>query len=540
MKKFQLCLIGMLTTLPALAAGSSATIKTNPSPALSNKPLEVTIVTENFGSEVYCYTWCADINGEGKSPWQWGDVHTDKFRMSGDNGTYTITISSIKEFYGLSDNELTGLKKLGFIAKTSSGRQTDDLMVTVEQGQLSSYSGGSGTSSDPYILTTVSDLNKLADTPSDWGASSWFRLDADINGSTLNGVIGTVAYPFKGHFNGNGHVIKNISVSGSTVGEGVALFGAVDGATVTDLGVVNANVSGATYTGALVGYAKSGNIERCYSTGRVTGTSVCVGGLVGENFSATIKDCYSTATVDNSDDYATGGLIGKNSGRVINTFASGEVSGYDYAGGLVGANYGMISNSVALNGKITSASDFAARFGGNNNSRNTSDDNHSWDKIVPGHLAWTSHGDHAQSHDAASLVNYDKFKSMTGWDFTGVWEWRTSAGKNFPVLRNISSQECTLPSALYENVAAIDDIFSEKDCFITVGPNPTCDVVNVNSSTPLVNVMLYSLNGAVLAEVDAFGEQSVTVDMSSMTQGMYLLAVTDANSAKSIFKVIRK
>ncbi len=92
MKKFHLCLLGLLTSFSAWSAGSNATVTTSPSPAVSNKPLEITIRTDNFGSEVYCYTWCADINGSSKSPWGWNDVNTDKFRMSGSNGEYTLTI----------------------------------------------------------------------------------------------------------------------------------------------------------------------------------------------------------------------------------------------------------------------------------------------------------------------------------------------------------------------------------------------------------------------------------------------------------------
>ncbi|MDE5659014.1 MAG: immunoglobulin domain-containing protein, partial [Muribaculaceae bacterium] len=211
MKKFHLCLLGLLTSFSAWSAGSNATVTTSPSPAVSNKPLEVTIRTDNFGSEVYCYTWCADINGSSKSPWGWNDVNTDKFRMSGSNGEYTLTISNIKEFYGLSDDELAGLRKLGFIAKTSSGSQTADCFVTIEQGASSSYSGGEGTASSPYIIATAEDLSTLSQTADDWNASVWFRLDADIDASSVAGMTGTVANPFKGHFDGNGHTISNFT-----------------------------------------------------------------------------------------------------------------------------------------------------------------------------------------------------------------------------------------------------------------------------------------------------------------------------------------
>ena len=99
---------------PLFADGFSAQITSVPSPAVTNKALEVRIETQDMGSEVYCYTWCKDLNGTEKAPWTWEGVNTDKFRMSGSGGTYTLSIPDIKAFYGLTDQELTGLKKLGF------------------------------------------------------------------------------------------------------------------------------------------------------------------------------------------------------------------------------------------------------------------------------------------------------------------------------------------------------------------------------------------------------------------------------------------
>lgn len=541
MKKFHLCLLGLLTSLPAWAAGSRATVTTNPSPALSNSALEVTITTDNLGSDVFCYTWCADINGSSKSPWGWGDVHTDKFRMSGNNGVYTIRIPDIKEFYGLSDNELAGLKKLGFIAKTASGSQTDDCFVNVEQGAAIVYSGGEGTASSPYIIANADDLATLAKTPADWTAARWFRLDADIDASSVTGMIGTIDNPFKGHFNGNFHAIKNFKASNSAVGSATALFGAIDGASISDLGIVDARITGATYTGALIGRAVSGTVERCFSSGEVSGTSVCVGGLIGDNAGAAVTDCYSTASVDNRDDYATGGLAGKNSGTIANSYASGEVSGFDYAGGVTGANYGKVLNSVALNAGITSASDYAARFGGNNNGRNISTGNHSWDNIPAGHINWTAHGDHAVMRPANDMVTFEVFRLMTGWDFDNVWEWRTTAGKSYPVLRNLSSQKCPLPDVLYSNVGGVDDISGDNaGCFVTAGPNPTAGILDIDSTAPLASVALYNVNGALMLRADCAGASGYSIDMSSMPAGMYILHVTDTGANRSTFKIIRK
>ncbi|MDE6026712.1 MAG: hypothetical protein K2G23_01395, partial [Muribaculaceae bacterium] len=77
MKKLLLSLLTISCSLLALADGKNAQISSTPSPAISNKPLEVTITTENLGGDVYCYTWCSKVNGSEKTPsWGWDDVHT--------------------------------------------------------------------------------------------------------------------------------------------------------------------------------------------------------------------------------------------------------------------------------------------------------------------------------------------------------------------------------------------------------------------------------------------------------------------------------
>ena len=82
---------------------------------------------------------------------------------------------------------------------------------------------------------------------------------------------------------------------------------------------------------------------------------------MGLNTGATISNCYSTADVNAADQYAAGGLIGKNLGTVNNSYATGEVRGKNYIGGMVGANYGSISNSVAVNEGVLSTNDYVAR-----------------------------------------------------------------------------------------------------------------------------------------------------------------------------------
>lgn len=539
MKRIFICLLALTAALSSKANGSSATITSIPSPAVTTKALEVTIQTDNFGSTVYCYTWCKEINGREKTPsWEWASVHTDKFKMSGSNGTYTFKISDIKEFYGLSDSELSGLTKLGFIAKTSDGKQTDDLIIDVVQGRVNAYSGGEGTEASPFILKTSADLAALSTTPIDWASDVYLRLEADIDATALTNSIGSKSSPFKGTFDGASHSIMNLRLTNSGIGESIGLFGALDGAKVSDLGVIGANVSGQTYVGILAGYAVNSVISRCFTSGTVEGASICVGGLVGEN-AGTITDCYSSATVSNDDDYATGGLVGKNTGNITNTYASGEVSGKDYVGGVIGANYGTVKASLALNGRITSHNDFAARFGGNNNSQNITYSNYSWSQIPVGHTTWTAHGDHAMQRTAAELANYTTFQQLSGWDFISVWEWRNENGKEYPALRNLDNQTTPLSESFYDAIAGIDDINTD-DVYLTVGPNPTIGILYINSSEALTDCRLFNLSGSLAAYTDAAMQQSAELDLSPLSPGMYILRVTTATGAVSVHKVIKE
>ncbi|MBD5337933.1 MAG: T9SS type A sorting domain-containing protein [Bacteroides sp.] len=539
MKKLLFSSLALGLWLSCLADGQNARITTSPSPAVSNKPVEVTITTGDLGSEVFCYTWCKSLNGVEKNPeWTWDGVNTDKFRMNGSNGNYTFTINSIKEFYGLTDDELAGLTSLGFIAKNTYGGQTSDLFIEVVQGRRDAYSGGEGTPESPFILKTPADLKAFAETPADWGAGCFIRLESDIDASAITGSIGSKSIPFSATFDGNGYCIKNLDLHAEATGSAAGLFGVVKGGTIIDLGLTDAAVEGKTYVGLLAGYLESGSIERCFTSGTVSGTSICVGGLVGENVAGVVRDCYSGAKVINSEDYATGGLAGKNSGVISNTYAAGEVEGYDYVGGLIGANYGTVKNSVALNKSVTAYNDFVARFGGNNNSRNISSDNYSWDEIKAGHFAWTTHGDHALMQYSTDLRNTAKFESLTGWDFENVWEWKTDNGREFPALRGMTGQKCPLPELYFQISTAVEGVGDVAA--VMVGPNPTSGELRITSGAGIMDYALFTLNGSTVLMGDGAAATDISIDLSDFGAGLYILQVAETGGSKSIFKIVKK
>lgn len=62
-KKLAMTLLALSTAAVTYADSYDATLTSQPSPAVSTKALEVTIQTKDMGPEVYCYTWCANVNG---------------------------------------------------------------------------------------------------------------------------------------------------------------------------------------------------------------------------------------------------------------------------------------------------------------------------------------------------------------------------------------------------------------------------------------------------------------------------------------------
>ena len=103
---------------------------------------------------------------------------------------------------------------------------------------------------------------------------------------------------------------------------------------------------------------------------------VYAGGLVGYNSGSILNsyaadDVSATSTSTSSYEYAyAGGLVGYNSGSITNSYATGNVSAtssgdYAYAGGLVGGNTssGSITNSYAT-GNVSASSIYNTYAGG--------------------------------------------------------------------------------------------------------------------------------------------------------------------------------
>lgn len=147
-------------------------------------------------------------------------------------------------------------------------------------GSALAYSGGSGTTADPYKILTLADWNQLATTNADMDKSFILGTDLEIGNHDVIPVGNPLNGGFRGIFDGNGHVIMNPRIQYDNA-DATGLFGLVSGGRIKNLGVTGATIAhGNYYVGTLVGHLKAGQVTGCFAHGMVTGFSV-VGGLIG-------------------------------------------------------------------------------------------------------------------------------------------------------------------------------------------------------------------------------------------------------------------
>lgn len=184
---------------------------------------------------------------------------------------------------------------------------------------------GSGTQANPYLIKTTDDLVRLATKSQTNNYSGmYFRLENDLD---MNGVaidpIGKSGSRFAGKFDGNGHVIRNLTINKPDDID-VGLFSGI----VSDCSIKNLIIDGASITG------KSD-----------------VGALVGIQYlSCTIENCLvvnSSITISNID-YSHGGVFFGQCGK----FAT--ISGnYYYDCSVTNGNTNNTSDIGTGNGDIT-------------------------------------------------------------------------------------------------------------------------------------------------------------------------------------------
>ena len=202
-----------------------------------------------------------------------------------------------------------------------------------------------------YELTASLDFDTDDSGSADAGDTYW-------NDGAGWAPVGNYFHSFTATFDGNGHAVSNLFIEFAASGalSPAGLFGMVRNGVVRNVELLDVDVTGGSYVGALVGYSSDGEISGSYVTGSVSAPDGdYVGGLVGrsgvffyndESHSA-ISASRSAADVSGRD--SVGGLVGLNSltSDITASHATGPVEGTEKVGGLVGFNTGPVAASYA-------------------------------------------------------------------------------------------------------------------------------------------------------------------------------------------------
>ena len=214
---------------------------------------------------------------------------------------------------------------------------------------VAQYSGGNGTADDPYQIATAADLILLGKSAN--GDNGHFILvnDIDLDPNLPGGQVfrQAVIPKFSGTFDGDGHTIFNLTISG---GSSAGLFGELVADAyrqaypiIRDLRIVGAHVSTEGRTVGMLAGSNNGTIVGCHTSGTISGWET-VGGLVGMNDDR-IEECSSSVAV--SGETNVGGLAGVNFGDVVICLSTGAVSGGQYVGGLAGVNFESVIDAYS-------------------------------------------------------------------------------------------------------------------------------------------------------------------------------------------------
>ena len=290
------------------------------------------------------------------------------------------TISESTESFSLSITNITGatpsnLSARGSILDNDSiatvvDSNANGLIDLVTQEQLGNIRYNlAGTS----YKTSASDVGAACE----GGVCRGYELLANIALSTNWQPIGSTSDSFRSRLQGNGYSITNLDINGEDY---LGLFAALAGATIDNLIVEVASISGDSYVGALAGSAKNShftNVEiRAASTSsKLSATGINIGGMLGEIIDTTITNATSDLSIvvagNNVGEIifnGVGGIVGSVfSSSISYAYSSGSVfasGGVSIVGGLVGLIFDATISYSSASGSVSSRGTFNLAYGG--------------------------------------------------------------------------------------------------------------------------------------------------------------------------------
>ena len=248
------------------------------------------------------------------------------------------------------------------------------------------FSGGDGSEGNPYLIASADDFKaiktKMESTlPTEGGVSgegTFFgstgvhyqqTTDIDFDNEELSsiGIYNATpadATPFQGTYDGNNKKLEKFTVSGNVDGS-VGLFAYVSNATLKNIKVVNASVTGTNTTGILTGRCiGTTTIENCsLDGGQVTGRN-SVGFIAHIHANVKVKGCsvkdINVVTADSGADANNqGGVVGYAGGN--SSIESCNTSGtIQFTGATSGSARGGIVGKLDSTGSVEECTNGAA------------------------------------------------------------------------------------------------------------------------------------------------------------------------------------
>ncbi len=324
------------------------------------------------------------------------------------------------------------------ILKALKGAQSSELPTWVKAGSAANV----------VYIHTMADLANLASAVNSGVNMSGktFLLMNDIDLSGLNWV--PIGYyidwnnsnnkPFSGVFDGQGHSIIGLTISGGQNDAG--LFGYTHLATIRNVVIRNPQIEGRGEVGALVGrqgYSSTG-IEKCAVIGgRIQGAG-SVGGLVGYMEESPLQNCYTTCEVIATDSYA-GGIVGSHlvGASIRSCYATGNISGR-YSGGIAGLTQG-IEQCVALGQTVTGDGSSRVMYRSNGNANV-----YAWSGMKVNNQTVTDgrvdneNGEDILAHNGLLYGKGGQIFAWPGFD-TSIWELRNDQPGKLPRFKGTSA-----------------------------------------------------------------------------------------------------
>lgn len=235
------------------------------------------------------------------------------------------------------------------------------------------FEKGSGTQTDPYIISTASQLaffQNSVNSGNDY-EGKYILLSQSIRISDFDGTsvpdtsdilwegIGTEFNPFRGNFDGSANAVfglsgnglfgvitgnvKDVIIADSYITTGGAVVATAmknydisdHNPVISGCAVINSTVCG---IGGVVGYADGYSIISCSNFATVNGNSEWVGGVVGEFALGTMRNCYNVGSV--SGGAMCGGIVGNGFNCSFEEcYNVGTVDGEKFSGGFAAVDY---------------------------------------------------------------------------------------------------------------------------------------------------------------------------------------------------------